>query len=142
MSTGMELVDAIRAERAKPPSGISTLELDRTHRWLTEVEPGRVVMIWKVEDRYANLEGAVICSWLVALADQALFFASNTICGEGESTRMRDLQFRHLRNIMAGSVTIEAVIDDRVDDDMIGRCSFTTDDELAAVVDVRIEVRR
>lgn len=141
MATGMDLVNAIRDGKAEPPSGIRTLELDRTHHWITSLEPGHIVLEWPYEDRYENLEGAVICVWIAALADQALFLASNTLCGEGEGTRMADFHLRLVRGITEGPVTIDARIRDRVGDQMVCQCEFlTSDGQLAATVDAIIDV--
>src|SRR4051812_13314317 len=84
----MEMIAAIRAERADPPSGIRTLGLEGTHRWLTVLEPGHATFEWPVDEAHSNLEGAVICTWTAALGDQVLFFATNTLCEDGEQTRM------------------------------------------------------
>jgi len=138
--TGMALVDAIREERTEPPSGIRTLGLDATHRWLRSVEPGHVVLDWAVDDAYLNLEGAVLCSWMSALGDQALFFAASTVCGEGEGTRMAEFGVRLLENITAGTVAIEARIVRRVGDRLFGECSFTVGDDVAALMTATIEV--
>jgi acyl-coenzyme A thioesterase PaaI-like protein len=141
--TGIELVEAIRAGRAEPPPGIATLGLDRTHEWLTAVEPGRVEMVWEVEGRYANLEGAVICSWIVALADQALFFATQTACLPGEGTRMSTLQLECIHNVDAGPLRIVAEVDSRADDRFHGSCVMrTADGELAARVTAVIDILR
>lgn len=143
MLTGMELIDAIRRQEAEPPSGIRTLGLDRTHHWLTKVEPGVVELVWDVEPAYQNLEGAVICSWIAALADQALFFASDTLCGAGESTRMRSLQMECLHNITDGSVRIVGTVRGRTDDDLWCTCEFfDASDELLAHVSATIEIRK
>ena len=141
MPTGMELVNAIREERSDPPSGIRTLEVDRTHNWLTRVEPGHVEMVWSVEDRYQNLEGAVIAPWTMTLADQALFFASNTLCGAGEGTRLERLAFALVRNINVGvELHIVATIDVRVDDWMRGRCDFLVGQDLMAYATAEIRI--
>jgi acyl-coenzyme A thioesterase PaaI-like protein len=132
MISGLDLVNAIREERSTPPSGITTLGLDRTHKWLERVEPGHVVMSWLVDDAYLNLEGSVICSWIIALADQALFFAGNTVCQEGEGTRMVELNASMISNISSGTVRIDARIDRRVENRMFGICTFTVDGALAA----------
>jgi acyl-coenzyme A thioesterase PaaI-like protein len=138
---GMELVEAIRAERADPPSGISTLGLDKTHRWITSVEPGRVTLSWEVDDAYLNLEGAVICVWTAALADQAMFFATNTLCAEGEGTRMADLHLRVITNVTGGTLDIDARVLERVGDRMHAVCDFRDESgaltaQVTAVVDV------
>ncbi len=139
MTTGKKLVDEIRAGRATPPPGIATLGLDVTHRWITVQEPGVTTFVWTVDPAYSNLEGAVICSWLIALADQALFFASNSLCNEGESTRMRSLRFEQSANITGGDVTIAARIVDREGAAMTGRCEFELEDgSVAATVDAYI----
>lgn len=139
----MELIELIRTERADPPSGIRTMGLDRTHRWITELAPGRVVMAWLVDDLHDNLEGAVICSWLVAIADQALFFASNTLCGEGEGTRTEMIALASHHNVTGGTVQVAASIDDREGDQMAGSCSFTLEDgTLAATVTATISIHR
>jgi len=136
----MDLVNAIRSGQAVPPAGISTLGLDSTHEWLTTVEPGHIEMTWDVETRYFNLEHGVICSWLVALADQALFFATQTLCGDGESTRMASLQLDCIRSIGGGRLVIEARVNERVQDRFYCQCTMSTDDglsaRLSAVVDV------
>lgn len=141
MATGMELVNAIRAGEAAPPPGIATLGLDRTHHWITSLEPGRVELVWQVEPAYANLEGAVLCSWLVALADQALFFAAKSLCGEAEETRMSALTFEALENVYAGELAILGVIDDRKADAFSGVCTMTLPDgTVAARVSATISV--
>ena len=141
MTNGMDMIRAIREERAAPPSGIATLGLDRTHRWITALEPGHVELEWEVDDAHLNLEGAVICPWTAALADQALFFASSSLCGEGEGTRMADLHVRCLENMTGGTVTIDARIQRRVGNRMYGICDFVTADgalaaQTTAVIDV------
>lgn len=142
MTSGRELVELIRAEKADPPSDIRTLGLDRAHTWITKMEPGHVELEWEVGEDHLNLEGAVICSWTAALADQALFFASNTLCAKGEGTRMSDLRLSCLRNITGGKVRIDARVRERVDDTMFCVCEFVGDDgllyvQVTAVVDVR-----
>lgn len=143
MATGMELVEDIRAERADPPSGIRTLALDGTHRWIRRLEPGRVELEWDIDREHDNLEGAVICSWTTAVADQAIFFAGTSLCREGEGTRMADLRLRCLRNIVDGPVTITSEILDRVDDRMFAICRFVLPGgELAAEVTATLDVVR
>ena len=138
---GMELIDAIRQERSEPPSGIRTLGLDGTHRWLTDLKPGVAEFAWEVDPAYLNLEGAVICSWTTALADQALFFASNTICQAGEGTRMADLHLKVFTDMKEGTVAIRAAITERIGDRMFGLCTFTLEDgTVAAQVTVTIDV--
>lgn len=142
MTSGLELVELIRSERAQPPSGIRTLGLDKAHTWIRKVEPGHVELKWEVDADHLNLEGAVICSWIAALADQGLFFASNTLCAEGEGTRMSDLRLSCLRNITGGEVRIDARVRERVDDTMFCTCEFLGEDgllyaQVTAVVDVR-----
>ncbi|TFV88055.1 hypothetical protein E4P40_10520 [Blastococcus sp. CT_GayMR20] len=136
----MALVRAIRDEQAEPPSGIRTLGLDRTHRWLRSVEPGRVLLDWLVDDAYLNLEGAVICSWIAALGDQALFFAASTLCADGEGTRMAQFDVRLLENITGGSVAVEARVLRRVEDRLHCECSFTVDGDLKALMIATIDV--
>jgi acyl-coenzyme A thioesterase PaaI-like protein len=140
MQTGMDLVNAIRSGQARPPAGISTLGLDSTHEWLTTVEPGHIEMTWDVETRYFNLENAVICSWLVALADQALFFATQTLCGDGESTRMASLQLDCVRSISGGKLKIVARVIERVHDRFYCECTMSTDDGLGARVSAIVDV--
>jgi acyl-coenzyme A thioesterase PaaI-like protein len=143
MTSGPELIELIRAEKAEPPSGIRTLGLDRAHRWLTVVEPGHVELEWEVDGDHLNLEEAVICSWVAALADQAMFFASNTLCADGEGTRMSDLHLRCVRNITGGTVRIDARVRERVDDTMVCTCQLVGDDGLLyADVTAMIDVRR
>lgn len=141
MPTGMDLIEAIKREEHDPPAGIATLGLAGTHRWLTELAPGRAAFSWPVDPAYANLEGAVICSWTVALADQALFFAGQTLCGEGTTTRMRSLQLDCVRNIDQGEVEIVATIDEQLSDKLFGRCEFRASDgsllaRVAATIDL------
>lgn len=143
MGTGMQLVDAIREGRSDPPAGITTLGLDRTHHWLTTVEPGHVELTWDVEPAYFNLDGAVICSWIVALADQALFFAGQTLCAEGEGTRMASLGLDCIENIGEGALSIVAHVDERVGDRLHATCEMrTADQRLAARVTAVIDVTR
>jgi acyl-coenzyme A thioesterase PaaI-like protein len=136
----MELVAAIRAEKAEPPAGIATLRLDQTHRWITALEPGHVELMWDVQPEYANLEGAVICSWLAALADQALFFASRTLCGEGEETRTRRLSLDYAENVYDGQVTIRADIGRREGSALHGTCVMTVEGREVVRVDALIDV--
>lgn len=138
---GMDLINAIREERADPPAGIRTLGLDGTQRWITELSPGRVVFTWTVDPAYFNNEGAVICTWTAAMGDQALFLASNTLCGEGETTRMVEFTLGCLSNITHGDLTMTGVIDRRIDDKMWGTCSFVDGDgNLAARMTARLDV--
>ena len=134
MSDGMSVIAAIRAEQAEPPSGIRTLGLDVVHRWITHLGPGAVDLEWEVDHAYSNLEGAVLCSWSTALADQALFFAATTLCRAGERTRMAQLTLSCLQNLTQGTVLIAARILPRSGDRLVGTCTFTTDDESVAVL--------
>ena len=124
MSTGVEKIQAICDERADPPSGIRTLGLDGTHKWITTLEPGHVEFTWPIDERHHNLEGAVICSWTIAVADQAMFFAGLTLCGEGEATRMSDLHFQAIDNITSGPMSVDARIERRIEDRMYGTCTI------------------
>ncbi len=138
---GMDLINAIRAEKAEPPAGIRTLALDRTHRWITDLSPGRVVFTWTVDPAYFNLEGAVICSWTAAVGDQALFLASNTLCGPGEGTRMAQFSLENLSNITHGELTITGVIERRVDKRIWGTCTFVdSDGNLAAKMTAQLDI--
>jgi len=143
MGYGMDLIREIREERAAPPSGIVTLGLAGSHRWLTDIEPGRVEMRWPVDASHHNLEDAVICSWIIAVADQAMFFASNSVCRDGESTRTTDLQLKCLQNITTGVATLVATVRQRVDDRLYCACDvFLDDGGLAATVTATIDVVR
>jgi len=143
MSTGIELVEDIRAGRATPPSGITTLGLDRTHEWLTVVESGHVVLEWPVDTDHSNLEGAVISVWLTALADQTLFFATQTVCGPGEGTRMASLQLDCIENVTEGTLTVDGRVDQRSADRLHCTCEMRRDDGvLAARVTAVIDVIR
>ena len=140
-ATGMQLIEDIRAGRASPPSGIATLGLDRAHHWLTEVSPGAITMVMPFAETHLNLEDALICSWLIAVADQAIFFATNSACAEGESTRMGSLRFEALANITSGDVTFLANVDQRIDDIMHCSCDIrASDGTVAAVVEALITV--
>jgi acyl-coenzyme A thioesterase PaaI-like protein len=137
----MQLIEDIRAGRATPPSGITTLRLDRAHHWLTEVAPGVVTMVMPFDDAHLNLEDALICSWLIAVADQAMFFASNSACAEGEMTRMQSLRFETMANITSGDVTFVAKVDERVDEVMHCSCVIrASDGSTAATVEASIAV--
>lgn len=139
--TGMALVEAIRDGSVTPPSGISTMGLDRTHQWITGLEPGRVTMEWEVDPAYLNLEGAVMCTWLAAMADQAVFFASNAACREGEGTRMASFHLDVARNIGGGSLRLEAEVLNRMGDRMTARCElFDAAGQLAAVFNATLDV--
>jgi acyl-coenzyme A thioesterase PaaI-like protein len=143
MTTGMQMIEAIRAERAAPPSGIRTLGLDLTHRWITDLGPGHVTFAWPVGSDHFNLEHAVICSWTAAVADQAIFFASNTLCGEGEGTRTTDLHLRALHNIGEGVVTVVCRIHDHTTERMFASCDFIlADGRLAAQVTATLDITR
>lgn len=141
MVTGMALVDAIRNEEADPPSGIATLGLGGTHHWLTTMEPGRAVMTWPVDDRYLNLEEAVICTWIACLGDQAMFFAASSVCLAGEGTRMATFGTTLIANVTSGDeLVVDARVVRRVDDRLHLTCVFSVADEpvaeMTAVIDV------
>lgn len=70
--TGMDLIRSIKDGAQQPPPGIVALGLDGGDRWIQNFEPGLARMVWEVYPAYFNLEGAVICSWLACLADQAI----------------------------------------------------------------------
>lgn len=140
MVTGMALVDAIRNEESAPPSGIATLGLGGTHRWLTTMEPGHAVMTWPVDDRYLNLEGAVICTWIACLGDQAMFFAGSSVCGAGEGTRMATFTTTQIANVTSGELVVDARVVRRVGDRLHLRCDFTVDDEAVAEMTAVIDV--
>lgn len=143
MATGLDLVNKIRSGDAAPPSAIITLGLDRTHEWITTCEPGHVVFAWDVDPAYLNIEGNVFCPWIAALADQALFFASNTLCGEGEGTRMADFHLSMISDIAQGTARIDAVIRERVGDRMHGTCDvYDGSGALAGHVVATIDVTR
>jgi acyl-coenzyme A thioesterase PaaI-like protein len=140
---GPALIDAIRGERAEPPPGIRTLGLDAAHRWITRLEGGEVDLTWAFDAAYTNAEGAVLCSWTTALADQALFFAATSLCQAGEQTRMGSLSLVCLENITSGPVDIAARVNGRSADRMTGTCTFTLPDGvMAAVVTAVIDVVR
>jgi acyl-coenzyme A thioesterase PaaI-like protein len=128
VATGMELIEAIRDERAQPPSGIITLGLDVTHRWLVDLRPGHVELDWPVDDRHLNLEGAVICSWVAAVGDQAVFFATTSQCGAGESTRMLHFELTSHHNILPGTVRVVANVVDRIGGVFHASCEFRLSD--------------
>lgn len=140
--TGMELIEMIRAGKASPPSGIATLGLDRTHRWDLTVSPGQASFRWAVDERYLNLDDAVICSWLVALADQALFFAGTSLCADGESTRMDQISLRCFEDVKDGDVEFSARIDRRAGDRLFGTCDIAVGGALKAQVTATLDVRR
>lgn len=143
MTHGPALIDAIRGEKAEPPPGIKTLGLDAAHRWISRLEGGEVDMTWAFDPAYTNTEGAVLCSWTTALADQALFFAATSLCLPGEKTRMALLSLVCLENIISGPVTIAARVPGRFADRMTGTCTFTPPDGvIAAVVTAVIDVVR
>lgn len=125
---GPELVDAIRRGEVEPPAGIVTLGLDRTHEWITDLSPGRVRMVWEADSAYANLEGATFCTWLAALADQAVFFATNTLCTDGESTRMRSFRLDCHDNLTGGVLVLEAQVAERDGDELDAVCQLSTGD--------------
>ena len=140
---GMEFIDAIRHERTEPPAGIKTLGLDRTHRWITNLGPGRVELTWPVDPAYFNLEHAVICSWTAALGDQAIFLAATTLCQEGESTRMVEFSVSCLSNLTSGDVRITGLVDRQVEDRMFASCTFVDDQgQLAARMTATLDVVR
>lgn len=135
------MVQDIRDEKAVPPAGISTLGLNVTHRWLTLVEPGHVVLAWPVDPAYFNLEGAVICSWTVALADQALFFAAQTLCGDGEGTRMQSLELTVGVPMTSGVITIDGRVLERSGDILSCVCEMrSSEGDLGATVTASILV--
>jgi|GEM_PF-5951850 len=133
--TGAELLQAIIDERAAPPTGITTLNLAGTHRWLTSIAPGRAVFAWPVGSSHHNLEGNVLCSWTMAVADQAMFLAGCGLMGEGETTRMQHFSFSSVQEFGSGVVTVEAIVT-REGAIAHGRCVFTDErgEHLASVL--------
>lgn len=138
---GAELLQAILDERADPPSGIATLGLAGTHRWLTEIAPGRAVFAWPVGTSHHNLEGNVLCSWTVAVADQALFLAGCGLMHDGETTRMQHLSFSSEQEFGSGVVTVDATA--RRDGDVVhGRCTVGSGEQVFATVLATLAVVR
>ncbi len=141
LSAGRDIINAIRQEQATPPPAIATLGLDAAHRWITRLENGEVDLTWEFDRAYTNIEGAMLCSWTTALADQALFFAGMTLCDEGEQTRMSTLTLCCLANITTGPVRIQARVQGRTGDRIASSCSFVLPDgSTAAVVTAVLEV--
>ena len=141
--TGMELVEAIREGKPDPPSGIESLGLTGSHQWLTEIAPGAATMRMPFSEAHLNLEGALICSWLIAVADQAMFFASNAACASGEMTRMRRLTYEVMDDITGGEVTFAARVAERKGDLMLCECQIiNVEGREAARVAAQIEVFR
>lgn len=129
MPTGMQVIKSIKDGLQKPPEGIVTLGLDRGQRWIDHFESGFARMVWEADPRYYNLEDAVICSWLACLADQAVFYATNTLVEDGEVTRIRELSMTYLRNISSGRVVIESRVEGRSDNLMFTRVVFLNGEE-------------
>lgn len=109
----MELIAAIKAGTQVPPAGIVTLKLTGGREWIESFAPGHVVANWDVDPAYYNLEDAVIAGWLACLAEQMVFYATNTLIDEGEVTRTVDFRLTYLENIEKGRVRMEARVDRR-----------------------------
>jgi acyl-coenzyme A thioesterase PaaI-like protein len=134
MGAGFQLIQSIKDGAQTPPPGISTLRLDGGPKWIESFAPGRAVMHWDVDSAYFNLEGAVICSWLACLADQAVFYATNTLLAEGENTRVASLRMDFIENVVSGRLTIEAVVVGRGADSLVTECRMLLDNGQTAVV--------
>ena len=143
MLRGIRLIDATRQGKADPPTGIRTLGLDGTHHWIVDLGPGTTTFRWPVDPACLNLEGAVNCSWTVASADQALFFASNALCALGESTWTIEPNLSAFENITSGTIAGAAQVLGREGDTLLCRYDLTDyQGVLAASVDARIEIHR
>lgn len=134
MTAGMKLIQSIKDGTQKPPAGIKTLRLDLGPEWIDHFEPGFARFYWNADPAYYNLEDAVICSWLGCLADQATFYATNTLTEEGEVTRVVTSQMSFFENITTGRIRIESRVQGRSGDTMTTIVHFyLPDDRVAAM---------
>jgi acyl-coenzyme A thioesterase PaaI-like protein len=122
---GMKVIEQIRAGAQTPPAGITTLKLDRGFQWIESVAPGRVVARWTYDPAYDNLENATIAGWIACLAEQVMFYATNTLIEAGEVTRTTDLRLTYLENITKGVIRFEGWVERYADDTMWVECRFT-----------------
>lgn len=133
MTAGMQLIRSIRDGTQTPPAGITTLGLDGGERWIEHFEEGYARVRWQTDPAYFNLEGAVICSWLACLADQAIFYATNTLLDEGEITRVVSLNMTYGEPVVGDEIVIEARVISRDPGGMISEARFTRDGTLVVL---------
>jgi acyl-coenzyme A thioesterase PaaI-like protein len=141
VTTGRDIVRAIRREEHPAPPGIITLGLDRAHRWITRLGDGEADLSWTFDAAYTDDGGALLSSWTAAVADQALFFAGMTLCADGQRTRTSSLAVSCLADIYAGPVSIRARVQGRSGDRMAGTCALVVPDgSTAALVTAVLDV--
>lgn len=111
MQDGMSVIQSIKDGVQVPPSGITTLKLDRGWEWIESFGEGKAVAHWDIDPAYFNLEDAVIAGWVACLSEQVMFYATNTLIKAGEVTRTVDLRITYIENLTAGRVRFEAEVE-------------------------------
>lgn len=125
---GMKVIESIKAGVQVPPAGITTLRLDRGFEWIESISPGRAIAKWTYDPAYDNLENATIAGWVACLAEQVMFYATNTLIEAGQVTRTTDLRLTYLENITAGVIRFEGWVETYKNDTMWVECRFTDAD--------------
>lgn len=133
VTAGMDIIQAIKDGTQAPPAGIVTLGLDGGERWIADFGPGHAQVRWDVDPAYFNLEGAVICSWLGCLADQAIFYATNTLLDAGKVTRIATMNMTYGDPVTGGTVLIDARVINHDDGQLISEARFTCAGKLVAL---------
>lgn len=138
---GLQVIEAIKAGAQTPPPGIETLKLDQGWKWIKEIQPGRVVARWDYDSAYDNLERATIAGWVACLAEQAVFYASNTLIDATQVTRTTSLSVELGEPIKSGYVDFEAEVETYENGTMWLACRFRfPDGRLAARASAVVKV--
>jgi acyl-coenzyme A thioesterase PaaI-like protein len=108
---GIDVIRSIKEGVQKPPAGITTLRLDRGWEWIESFGDGRAVAHWEVDPAYFDLEDAAIAGWVACLAEQVMFYATNTLIKADEVTRTVDLRLSYIERLRAGRIRFEANVE-------------------------------
>ena len=100
MPTMLDRIRMIQRGEAPPPPIATLLGLT-----LVSVEPGRVVIEFEADGRYANPMGTLHGGVLSSLADSAMGLAYASTLGERESFTTLDLKVSFLRPVWTGRLT-------------------------------------
>src|SRR5262245_25197310 len=128
MADGIDVIRAIKAGTQVPPAGIITLKLDLGWKWIDEFSPGKVKAHWEYDPAYDDLENATIAGWVGCLAEQIMFYATNTLIKDGQVTRTIDLRMSYLERIRAGRIGLEASVETYQGDTMWVEAKFRLPD--------------
>lgn len=139
--SGMKVIQSIKDGVQKPPAGITTLRLDRGWEWIESFGAGKAVANWEVDPAYFDLEDAAIAGWVACLAEQVMFYATNTLIEAGQVTRTVDLRMSYIERLREGRVRLEANVEKYENGKMWVEARFTLPNgdlavKAAAIVEV------